>query len=268
MAAAAKKTPLATAVVPAAGAQLPADLMEDMQQYAGMGVSTDASDRVVPFVSVLQDMSPQTKKRDPSYIDGAEPGMILLTNTKKLVAGDEGILFQPCFFHKVWVEWIPRANGGGFVGTHIVRPADAKLVKYHGDDGRERQGWRTPDGNDLIETRYHYGHLLNDRQEITGAAVISFSSTGHTASRQWMELMNQHKVRGVLAPSFFRSYRLTTTLKKNAQGEWFTWSVEDGEWINNRDVREAGHSLYEAIKSGSVRAADAQAEDRVEDDGV
>ena len=41
-------------------------------------------DLAIPFLRILSDTSPQIKKRDPLYIEGAESGMIYNTLTKEI----------------------------------------------------------------------------------------------------------------------------------------------------------------------------------------
>lgn len=262
-----KKT---TAVAVASKSQLPADMQDEFAEYAGAGTSQDAADNLIPFLAILQDMSPQTKKRDAAYVEGAEPGMIFQTASGAVYSGEQGILFQPVFFQKLWVEWVPRAKGGGFVKAHLDLPSNAVLTEYKGDDGQDREGYRTPEGNDVIETRYFYGHVLDEEGEIVEPAVIGMSSTGHTAGRQWMVLQNNHKVRGregqmLIAPSWSCAYRLRTMTKSNAQGEWFVWKITDhafgdSPWIPEKAVRDAGRKMHESIKSGAKQAAVPEAE--------
>lgn len=257
----AKKTEL-TPVTPSANAlaNMPADFLSDAEMYAGAGASNDASDQLIPFLAILQDMSPQVKKRDPAYIEGAEPGMIMHTALKRIIPGEEGVLFQPCFFSKLWVEWVPRKAGGGFRGQHAERPEDAREIQDTGEDGNVRTVWRRPNGNDVIETRYHFGHIVEEDGSFS-PAVIAFSSTGHTASRQWMTIINSKKLPRAdgsyfVAPSWFSQYRLTTVEKSKASQTWFSWNPQEAGWIQAKALRDAGKALHDSIASGAVRAAE------------
>ena len=48
-------------------------------------------DLAIPFLRILSDTSPQIKKRDPLYIEGAESGMIYNTLTKEIYDGEAGV---------------------------------------------------------------------------------------------------------------------------------------------------------------------------------
>jgi len=231
----------------------PNDLLATMQQHAGLGVSTDASDNLIPIITILQDGSPQAKPRDPKYIEGAEASMIWLKNSDDpFVVGEEGILFQPCIFDKDFVEWVPRDSGGGFVTKHKTVPKEA--VKREDPKNKNKVKWVMPNGNEIIETRYHIGRVFREDGS-KPAYVIPLVSSGHQVSREWMFRMNNVFLPdGVTkAASFAKLYRLTTKLKTNPVGQsWFLFNVEDAGWIETREDYEAGLALYNAFSKGEV----------------
>lgn len=247
-----KTTASELATVGVVGAGISSLLAERMARDVGKGVSKDQSDNMVPLIYILQAQSPQVMKRNAQHIEGAEAGSIWLRGVADpVIDGEEGILFQPCYFSKDWVEWIPRDAGGGFVGRHASLPSDAKNIA----DPRNpnRMNYMRPNGNQLRETRYHAG-IVHGR----GAPmpfVIPMSSSGHTTSRAWMFLMNsKHLAGGGTAPSFSQLYRLRTKLRTNAQGEWYAWDVSEEGWVNSVKDYELGKALYDAFDSGTKAA--------------
>ncbi len=50
------------------------DVMDDILGMAGEGASFDSSEMQIPFIRVLQALSPQLNKKKPEYIEGAEQG--------------------------------------------------------------------------------------------------------------------------------------------------------------------------------------------------
>lgn len=230
-------------------------LQNEVAGREGQGTSGAREDNVIPFLSILQDMSPQVKKREDAYIEGAEPGMIMRTDIRRVYTE---LIFQPCTFSKRWNEWVPRDAGGGagkgFVGSYPDKPDNAKnRVK----DGKVLENaWYNPDnGNDYVETRYHFGNIINPEDGSVDPAVIGLSGTQHTVSRQWMALIRSFKVGGVIAPSFFRAYRLTTIEKSNTQGTWFVFSVHDMGWVAKK-LRDLGAELHDSVESGEKVAAE------------
>jgi|KBSSwiStaDraftv2_1062776.scaffolds.fasta_scaffold07344_3 hypothetical protein len=218
------------------------------------GVSTAQEDNIVPLIYVLQGLSPQVSKRNDSYIEGAEPGDIWLRNAPEpVVKGAEGLIFQPCYFYKHWVEWIPREAGGGFMGTHATMPAAAKKVEDDEDPNLVK--YVMPNGNEVKETRYHVGLVYTDHGSLP--YVIPLSGSGHTVSRTFMSLMaNKLDESGQRYDSFEFKYKLTTKLRKNKKGEWFVFEPADFERANDEEFAK-GQDLYNAFAAG-IKKADAE----------
>lgn len=247
--AASKKEENLPAVADAPG--LPAELQARLAADAGAGISTDQDDNLVPLIYVLQAQSPQCNKRSPDYIENAAAGAIWLRNSGlPAIDGDEGILFQPCYFSKDVVEWVPRSKGGGFVARHDVRPADAKEVPDLVNPNKTR--WVRENGNELVDVRYHVGFVI-----INGHAmpyVIPMSGSAHTVSRGWMTLMgNKAAGGGKAAPSWACLYRLKTRERTNAAGTWSQWEVSDAGWVQTLADYERGAMLNASFASGEKR---------------
>ena len=72
---------------------------------AGTGLEeAGADDYAIPFLRVLQSMSPQLKKSDGKYIQGAEEGMFFNTVTESIYDGTEGVSIIPCAYKKKYIE--------------------------------------------------------------------------------------------------------------------------------------------------------------------
>ena len=83
---------------------------------AGTGLEeAEAGDYAIPFLRILQSMSPQLKKSDGKYIADAEEGNFFNTVTEAVYDGSDGVLIIPCAYKKKYIEWVTRENGGGFV---------------------------------------------------------------------------------------------------------------------------------------------------------
>ena len=77
--------------------QLPADLLDEITATAGEGTSYDSSEMQIPFVRIIQALSPQIKKKDPMYIEGADQGDAFNTVTSQFWNGEEGLVVVPCY---------------------------------------------------------------------------------------------------------------------------------------------------------------------------
>lgn len=250
----------------AAPGSAPAFLQDKMKQDAGKGVSTDADDNIVPMINVLQGLSPQVNEQESAYIEGAKPGYIWMKNAPQpIIKGQDGFLFQSCYFYKKWVEWVPREEGGGFVANYDEKPKAAVEKPDPRDPSGKKMIWVMPNGNHLRETRYHAG-----RVHLPGGVrlnyVIPFSSTGHTVSRNWMFMMNSKRdADGNIYPSYASVFKLVTKMRKNKAGTWFVLEASDAGFIDSVADYEAGKAIYEAFAAGVMKA---EAEnDIVDEDG-
>lgn len=225
-----------------------ASLENEMMGYEGAGVSTSVDDNLVPMMKLLQDNSPEVKKRDSQYIEGAEAGSVVVPILDMLWGPDELIEVQPCHFVKKYVEWVSRSKGGGFVAAYEEMPDDVSEVEITTDSGDTRTVLRRDNGNDIIETRYHTVRVKHN--DVWYPVVIPFSSTGHTVSRGWTTLMMNQMIKGRIAPSFFRTYFLGRKVRSKNDNSWYIYEVRNGEWIMDKDVREAGKMLHDAMTVG------------------
>lgn len=232
---------------------LPASVAEAMEEDAGRGVSTRQEDNLIPMMIILQAQSPQVIKRNPAYVEGAEAGSIFVRGLPEPLFGEEGVLFQPCHFTKKWVEWVPRSKGGGLVDRYDDRPEDAELREN--EEGKKT--WIRPNGNELVETRYHSGYIHLGDQRIP--VVIPLSSTGHSFSKEWMLSMNMKRTpQNKTAPSWAYLYQLSTRVRSNAAGEWFAWGFKDAGAVSSIEDYQIGRTLNEAIEGGAKQFDESQ----------
>jgi hypothetical protein len=235
----------ATAMVPLSGEAspvVPDDLLDVTARDAGLGVSTDPADQILPLITVLQTNSPAVDKRSPDYIDRAEPGCFRFRGDLiEIRDGVAGFTCIPCAMQSVWLEWGPN-RGSGLFGRHLKEPDD---VEVREEDGlRVRRG----SGNVLQHVREFY--ILVDGKP----HVLSFHGTGHITARKWQSHFHQfrHPKTGGLLPAYARKYRITTVARSNASGRWFAVKFEDRGWVSKAEY-EAGPALHEVIARGTYR---------------
>ena len=238
--------------------------MEDMEADAGAGMEdADSESYSIPFLRVLQDLSPQVKKQRAEFIPGAEAGMVLNTVTDELFGADAsedqpGIVVVPCYYRRAMVEWKPRDEGGGFVAEHPVG-----VEKNLDRDGGK---FITDEGNEIQDTRYHYVLLVHE----SGAyepALITMSSTQIRASKKWMSAMNGIKFRNsegkmFTPPSFSHKYRMQTQPQSNDQGDWYGWQItnEGAMQAEDMELYQAAKAFRDAVKSGEVKEQQPESE--------
>ena len=96
---------------------LPTTIMADMAAFAGEGMdSIGTEDMQIPFLRVLQALSPEIQKNDPKFIKGASAGDLVNTVTGQTWDGDDGVIVIPCGYAVKYLEFALRDSGGGFQG--------------------------------------------------------------------------------------------------------------------------------------------------------
>ena len=110
--------------------QAPAGALAEMfQTDAGTGFEEAGKESfAIPFLKLLQSLSPQCKKNEPEYIKGAEEGDFFNTVTEKVYPNDSpegvkgalGVMFIPCYYRPVFNLWQTKLDGGGFRGVVSV----------------------------------------------------------------------------------------------------------------------------------------------------
>src|SRR4051812_36961564 len=99
------------------------------EQDAGRGAEDiGREDTSLAFLRILQSNSPEVMEGDPRQVDGARPGMFFNTLIRESWEGrpkdgEGGITAIMCYFRKVYNNWVPRTEGGGFRGTFPNREA-------------------------------------------------------------------------------------------------------------------------------------------------
>lgn len=246
------------------------ELASALLNDAGGGLSRDRDDSIVPLAYVAQPLSPTVIRAKPEYIPGAEAGDILLRNFEPpFIKGDKGIIFQPCYFYKNIVEWMPDRSG--FAGTHDIEclpnvaskkpwtgtlKDDVKEVFDQEDPNGRPEYVRNSNGNTLVETRYFVGYIyFEDGVTQPMPFVLPLSSTGHSFGKQFMFLQNAQINPITKMPndkSWLYKYRLTTTMKTNKKGSWYMYSAKKEGLIDLSTAEEynRGKELNALFASG------------------
>lgn len=240
-------------IVSADGEVLPV-LTDDMLTDDVLGYSEKSEDSLVPVLAILQDNSGEVKKKHDRYVEGAEAGMFIIRAMQMIFAEGEELVFQPCGFSHDWVEWQGEPGEGSPVGSFPFeeRPEDAEEVT----DSEGRKKWmRSTTGNRLVETRHHFGNVLTADGPVP--VVIAMSGSNHGVSRGWTTLMKKYRVPGnpaKKAPSFMRTYLLSTAFVQRGAQSWYKFKVKDNGWVTDRSILENGFAFAKAVASKEVRA--------------
>lgn len=247
------------------------DLPFDIGDDIGGGMEgADKDSFAIPFLRVLQKISPQCDEADAAYVEGAKGGMLYNSVTNRLYDGKEGVIFLPCAFQRRFLQWAPRGTDGGFRGEllpeQVARMRDEGLIVEL--DGRlyiaDEKGEASEKKSDrVVDTRSHFG-LVVDGDNVT-QVLLTLSSTQIKKSKQLMSILSAAKVKTaaglVTPPTWMNQVRITTVLESNDQGSWYGVKFEPEGFVSSKDVYDAGKAFHEAISAGEAKANFAEAAD-------
>jgi hypothetical protein len=211
-------------------------------------VTTD--DLQMPFVRVLHAMSPQLKKSNASFIEGAAQGDIFNTVTGQVWSGEKGILVLPVYYQLKYIEFVPRSQGGGFVGELAGNSQEVRNAVRDKDTNMEM----LESGNELVKTAQHYVQIVHE-DGILEQAIIDMKKTQLKKSRLWNSMMMMQRDEGKLKPSFSNVYRLSTSEDSNDKGSWYTWTIKLEGPAPSKDAYLEARGFYENVSSGALRIA-------------
>lgn len=217
----------------------------NMEADAGAGMEQMGSaDLAIPFLVMLQPMSPQVLKGDPMQVPGAEAGNIADTVAGKAF---EQVNVVPCCFKRKLNEWVPRDEGGGLVATH---PWTAEMA----DKYRDRDA-RTESGHQIVDTIEWYVLYENEEGE-WNPAVLAMSSTQLSVARKWNSRIKAVRMAGKNGPfnppSFAHQFVLSSVKRTNDSGTWYLFNVEGPESVEP-DVYLVARDFHASVMEGNVR---------------
>lgn len=175
----------------AAGTALAVVEIDEEDRGAGLkNISND--ERKIPFVRILQTNSPECDETDGKYVKGARAGLLMNTATKQLF---ERLDYVPCARGHKFIEYIPRAIGGGFVAVH--GPKDDLIVALRAKQGkfgklsrnvtkRDEQG-QALDGTEIVESFELYCIFIDPATGQKFRAIAPFQSTQITKYQTFID---------------------------------------------------------------------------------
>lgn len=249
--------------------------VNDYGDDAGAGFeNTSADDMSLPYLSVIQGISPEVDPNSPKYIASAKQGDLFNTVTKEIYP-KEGVIFQPCVSRHVYVEWRPRQQGGGFVAEHEVSsPLIQNALKT-----QEFGKYKSPTGNDYVETYLLIGlvHRSTDLGEQANFGpepiLIPFTATKIVPFKNI-----NYRLFGVVSasgkpPLFAHRLRIATIAEKRPKGTSYnyklTGAVDDNiqaslipAKLDNapHPMLVAGRGLKNAFEGGEVKVNHSKAD--------
>lgn len=215
----------------------------------GRGTGLEDADRdsfAIPFIQVLQKMSPQLDRNNAAFIDGAAEGDFLNTASLEVYDGQEGILVAPVKFKRSFTAWIIREKGGGFKGEYAV---DDPVVMTTQADAKNRNILPGTEIQ-LVDTRLHGCILLSG--DVPTPALLSLTSTQIKKSKRWNSYQSERSQKDD-KPIFAHVYRITTIPEHNDQGSWMGVQIDPVDDVQDQAVIDTAMGFYESLRTGAKK---------------
>ena len=229
-------------------APLPSTIMFEDDAHAGFE-NVKQSSVALPILKLLQNGSAEAQKRNANYVEGAEPGMLLNTVTKKVYDGAKGIDVVPCHYKLEYQEWSDFGTGSG--RPENIYPDTSDIISKTTQDATKKD--RLPNGNYILTVGQHFV-LITDADGSTETALISMSSSQGKISRKWNSMMMSITMDGkngpYTPPSFSHVYKLSTILNSGKGNQWYGYNILKVGPVNNPSVYERAKQFYQSLTNG------------------
>jgi len=181
--------------------------MSDFLNGADDKVNMGMGDINIPYLKILQKLSPQCNEDDKGYVKGAKQGMFMDSITNKVYGKEVNII--PVYFKRKFIEWKP--NRAGFVTVHDTEPAGVNKDVY--------AKWVLPNGNELSEIIEYYVYVADDMD--SGIKILSLKSASIKYAKSWNTLIACTRLdNGNKAPFFATVWKLGSVLNNKDGNMW------------------------------------------------
>ncbi len=219
------------------GAQTEGNLpVADYGEAAGMGnENVGAGDMAIPQLKIVESNSAAIS----DGLDGAKPGTIQNSITNEFF---ESVLVIPLRYEIKYTVWKKRDLGGGIEGSFPTLQEAAEHIET-------LQGGAS--AYDAVETATHAMLVLDDEGNVLHPALMHFSGTRLTASRQWNSAIETKHPKN--APRFAGVWRLFPEKRTNTKGTWYVPGY-DFMGLAPKPLYDAAYEMYQAIVSEKAAA--------------
>jgi hypothetical protein len=221
--------------------QLPSSILFEADAQRGFENVKNTS-VALPILKLLQNGSAEAQKRNQAYVEGAEPGMLLNTVTKKLYDGAKGIIVIPCHYKLEYQEWSDYGTGTG--RPEQIYPDTSDILTKTTKDQINKD--RLPNSNYILTVGNHFVIILDGDSSET--ALICMSSTQGKISRKWnsmmMSLTLQGKDGAFTPPSFSHMYKINTLLNTGKGLQWYGYNIAKVGPVTDAALYERAKQFY------------------------
>jgi hypothetical protein len=228
-------------------AGLPSDALFEADAKLGFE-NIDQESLALPILKLLQNGSGEAQKRNPNYVEGAEPGMFFNTVTRKLYDGEKGIQVIPCHYRLEYQEWADYGTGSG--RPENIYPASSDILSKTTKDAMGKD--RLPNGNYIQKTSQHFVIITDGKSAET--ALISMYSSQAKVSRKWNSMMMSITKNGkdgpYTPPPFSHYYKISSVENTGKGNQWYGYNIVKVGEVTDANVYKRAKTFYESCRRG------------------
>ena len=225
-------------------APLPSSILFESDAHAGFENVKNTS-VALPILKLLQNGSAEAQKRNQAYVEGAEPGMLLNTVTKKVYDGAKGIEVIPCHYKLEYQEWSDFGTGSGRPEQIYPDTSDILTKTTKDQFGKDR----LPNSNYILTVGQHFVLIIDGSS--TETALISMSSSQGKISRKWNAMMMSITMDGkngpYTPPSFSHVYKINTVLNSGKGNQWYGYNIIKVGPVSDAAIYERAKQFYQSL---------------------
>jgi len=181
----------------------------DNAGFEDMGLDTMA----IPFIRIVQELSPQMRKNKPEYNPDAEEGMFVNTVSGKLYESPIRVIIGK--FQRTFLEW--GTSRGDLKGVHSPESIETRSDLMRNEKNRLID---PATGHQFMDCYSYYVVNVDDMEE--GVCLITCTSTNIKEARK----LNRNLMHTILPNSnkralpYFMVWEVSSVDMSNEQGEW------------------------------------------------
>jgi len=195
------------------------------------GITRD--DLTLPRLALAQSLSPELDdSKQGQYIEGLKLGDMFNTLTREIYGKGPLLLCVLRSARPRFVEFIPRALGGGVKDPNV--PPNDPRVNFG------------PNGEPPVATKFYDFvctllpmQMTNPMERIVS---VSMKSTQLKIARQWNGLIKMRN-----APVFAGNYFITAVDEQNSKGKYKNYSIKNAGFCQDQHEYKIRRGIYEAL---------------------
>ena len=199
-----------------------------------------------PQLGIVQGLSEQKDPDSVAYIKGAREGQLFHSEAGRLWDGKKGVLVVPLAVTKVWIEYIPRKQGGGVVQMY---------------NSAEEANASADPKNDLAPS-VSYLCILPEHPDCKVTAVRLGTPSKMKVHRKWAGLVQAAKT------LYGQQYRVSVVREKNRVGQaYYNFDIQPAGWVPKQlyqSLAEQAKQISAATQRRMIAGPDAEGETQAE----